>query len=466
MKKGLFASYFAGIRDVTHGESLETIIRYFLPEFVTALLLYSVPIWVEGSFVSHLQSTPATATLGATNNLIHTFIKMSESIMVGTLVLAGQFNGRGEYKEVGRAVQNAFWVTCLFGLAVSTALYFGAYWIYAWLGVPAEIIGLGVPYLHVRAIGIFFMFMYMALVGFLRGIKNTKVPMQIYIMGACILIVSEYLLMFGNYGFPELGLQGAAFASVIQFFFMTVVVLAYILLSQETRKYAFNLLHVFRSRAHTAELIRLTWPTFLDKTILTMAYIWLLKMIAPMGSCIVASFCVIKDMERVALAPAVAFASVITFLVSNDYGRKNWDSIKSNIKKTVFLGSFCVMGILVIFSMMPEFVIGIFDKKGEFVSMAARAFPILSILAFFDLLQVILSGALRGAANVKTVMMTRLLVCGGIFVPLSYCLTYLPMDDHVLKFIIIYGSFYACNGIMSFIYINRFRSEEWKKQTL
>jgi putative MATE family efflux protein len=466
MKKGLFASYFAGIRDFTHGESFETIIRYFLPEFVTALLVYSVPIWIEGSFISHLKSTPATATLGATNNLIHTFVKMSEALSVGTLVLAGQFNGKSDFKEAGNAVRDAFWITCLVGLMVSGALYFGAYWIYLWLGVPAEIIGLGVPYLRMRAIGIFFMFIYMALVGFLRGIKNTKVPMQTYIMGAVILIVLEYLLIFGNYGFPEMGLQGSAVAAVIQFLSMTSVVMAYILFSAESRKYAISLFSVFRSHRHFAELVRLSWPVFLDKTILAAAYIWLLKMIAPMGSCIVATFCVIKDMERVALAPALAFASVITFLVSNDYGRKNWDAIKSNIKKTVFLGSFCVMGILLIFGMMPEFIISIFDKKGEFVSMAARAFPILSILAFFDLLQVILSGALRGAANVKTVMMVRLIVCGGIFVPLSYCLTFLPMDDHVLKFIIIYGSFYACNGIMSIIYINRFRSEEWKKLTV
>lgn len=466
MKKGLFASYFAGIRDAAHGESLEAIIRYFVPEFVTALLVYSVPIWIEGSFISHLKSTPATATLGATNNLIHTFVKMSEALSVGTLVLAGQFNGRAEYKEVGKAVQNAFWVTLVVGFIISGALYFGAYGIYWWLGVPEEIIGLGVPYLRLRALGIFFMFIYMALVGFLRGIKNTQVPMQTYIMGALILIVVEYLLIFGSFGFPEMGLQGAAVASVVQYLSMTVVVLSYVLFSAENRKYAFDLLSVFSSRAHTAELIRLSWPVFLDKTILAAAYIWLLKMITPMGSCIIATFCVIKDMERVALAPALAFASVITFLVSNDYGRQNWDAIKSNIKKTIFLGSFCVMGILVLFGMMPEFIIGIFDKKGEFVSMAARAFPILSILAFFDLLQVILSGALRGAANVKTVMMTRLMVCGGIFVPLSYCLTFLPIDDLVLKFIIIYGSFYACNGIMSFIYINRFRSEEWKKQTL
>jgi len=462
MKKGLISSYVTGIKDVTSGESYGTIIRYVLPEFVTALLLYSVPIWIEGNFISHLKSTPTYATLGATNNLIHFLIKMAEAFSVGTLVLSGQFNGRADYKEAGHAVRDSFWVTTFLGACVASALYFGAYSIYFWLGVPKEIISLGVPFLRLRAVGIFFMFIYLALVGFIRGIKNTKVPMQICVMGVIVLIALEYLLIFGNFGFPEMGLQGSALAAVIQYFVMTVAAVFYILFSKECHKYAVDLFGVFRSRTHFLQLITLSWPVMLDKTTLAAAYIWLLKMIAPMGSSIVATFCVVKDMERVAFCPAIAFASIITFLVSNDLGKKNWDGIKSNIKKTIFMASFCVMGILVLFSLMPETVIGLFDKKGDFTASAARAFPILGMLAFFDVLQVILSGALRGAANVKTVMMVRLAICGGIFVPISYMLTFLPIADPVIKFVIIYGSFYVCNGLMSIIYINRFRSDEWK----
>ena len=100
------------------------------------------------------------------------------------------------------------------------------------------------------------------------------------------------------------------------------------------------------------------------------------------------------------------------------------------------------------------------------VSIRARRPPDRCSLAFFDLLQVVLSGALRGAGNVKTVMYTRLFVVFGVFAPISYMLTYLPMEDQLLKFIIVYGSFYISNGIMSILYINRFRSDAWKKNTV
>lgn len=466
VRKGLIASYISGILDSKQGESCSTIIRLFLPEFVGALLLYCGPNLIENYFIGQLKSTPTFATLAATSSLIHTLTKMAEGFAVGTLILAGQFNGKADYKEAGRSVRDAFWVTSFLGLIVASILYFGAYWIYYWFGVPTEIISLGVPYLRLRAIGILFMFVYLALVGFIKGIKNTRVPMQIFIMGAVILIALEYVLIFGNFGFPQMGLQGSALAAVIQYAFMTVAAVSYILFYPDNRKYAVDLFSVFRSKTHMFELVKLSWPVIIDKTTLSLAYIWLVAMIAHMGSPIIATFGVIKDMERIALTPAIAFAAIITFLVSNDLGKKNWDGIKSNIKKTVFLASFCVMVILVIFSFIPEVIIGLFDKKGDFTMYAARAFPVLALLSFFDVLQVVLSGALRGAANVKTVMMVRLIVCGGIFAPLSYALTFLPIADPVIKFVIIYGSFYACNGIMSIIYINRFRSNEWKKNLI
>lgn len=466
MKKGLIASYIAGIRDFTHGESYSTIIRYFIPECITAFLLYSVPIWIEGSFISELKSTPTYATLGATNNLIHFLVKLAEGFSVGTLVLVGQFNGKGNFKEAGKSLRDAFYVTLFMGTIITSLLYFGAYWVYYWFGVPAEIIDLGVPFLRLRALGIFFMFVFFAFTGFLRGIKNTRVPMNIYIAGTVILLVLEYLLIFGKFGFPQLGLQGSALAAVIQFAFMALAAIVYVLRDEETAKYGVELFSGLKSTAYVKQIFTLSWPVVLDKTALAAAYIWLLKLVGPMGTSVVATFCVVKDMERFAFAPAVAFASVITFLVSNDYGRKNWDAIKSNLKKTIFLASFFVMAILVLFSMMPETVIGLFDKKGEFIGLAARAFPLVSMMAFFDLLQIVLCGALRGAANVKTVMMVRILVLSLFFVPTSYFISLMPMQDPVSKLLLIYASFYIGNAIMSAVYINRLRSDEWKKYSV
>lgn len=146
MKKGLLTSYFDGIRDHDNGEGYGTIVRYFLPEFVTALALYSLLYLLDAWFIAHLKSTSMYATLGVTNTLLHFIVKIAEGLSVGTIVLTGIHNGAGRLEQAGRSFIDAFWVTLLSGAGISALLYVGAPWIYYVYGVPQDMITLGVPF--------------------------------------------------------------------------------------------------------------------------------------------------------------------------------------------------------------------------------------------------------------------------------------------------------------------------------
>lgn len=466
MKKNMISSYIAGITDIEQGEHYLTILKYFLPEFISALLLYSLPQLIDSYFISLLTCTTTYATVGVTNNIMHFFLKIADAFSVGTVVLVGQYNGRGLFKEVGKVGRDAFWVTCIIGSLFAGALYIGAFWIYYWSGVTPEIISLGVSFLRYRALGIFFTFIYMALVGFLRGIKNTKVPMYIFMFGSIVFVLLDYILIFGKFGFPALGLIGSALATMTQHAIILFLIIMYIFFDNRNKKYQISLSFSLHDLPYIKQLFLLSLPVVVDKAMLAAAYWWLMKMICPMGTKVIASFSLIKDMERFAFLPAIAFAQVITFLASNDCGRQLWEDIKTNIKKIGFLASLMVGSILIFFSLAQEFIINIFDKHAEFGPLVARAFPVLSILVFFDLAQLILSGALRGSGNVHLVMSTRLFICIVYFVPVSYMLSMLPIADEFTKFVLIYGSFYVGNGLMSIAYINRLRSEEWKISTV
>ncbi len=380
--------------------------------------------------------------------------------------MSGKFNGMHEYKKVGSVVRDTFWVTCLVGLMITALLFFGSYHIYHWYGVPHDMIHFGVPFLRLRSISVFFTFLYMALIGFLRGVKNTRTPMTIFVAGSAVFLFFDYALIFGKFGFPRMELQGSALASIIQYGTMFVLAVFYVLSHKQYRKYGIDLFKGITELSFVKRLFFLSWPVMIDKATMAWSYIWLCKMINPMGMTSVAVFCVVKDMERFAFLPAIAFAQVITLLVSNDCGSQNWEAIKSNIKKICLLSSVSVFSILLFFSWNPTPIIRFFDKKDEFTSMAAYVFPILSVLVFFDLIQLILSGALRGAGNVRVVMYVRLAVCLGYFVPLSYMFSNMQFQSEALKFILVYGSFYFGNALMSIAYINRLRGQAWKGPSL
>lgn len=459
MQKNLLQSYIAGIKDQSEGQSYETLAHYFIPEFITSFFLYSFLSLIDAWFIAELKCTSMYATQGVTANLVHLITKIAESFSVGTIVLCGQYNGIKDFKNVGRAAISALWVTCIIGAFISVLLFCSAHWIYSWYGLTAEMVNYGASFLRLRAIGIFFMFVYFAITGFLRGIKNTKVPMMLFVFGGMIFIFFDYVLIYGKWGFPEMKLQGSALASTIQYGVMLLGALAYCFFDKDNRHYA---LTWFQSCdwATARSIISLSWPVMIDKASLAGAKSWLDIMIAPMGVQALASYKIIRDMEQFAFVPAIAFAQVITFLVSNDYKAGNWRGIKSNIKKIIFLTSLMVFTILLIFSLWPAHIIHYFDKEHTFTAFAARAFPILSLLVFFDILQIILSGALRGASEVKVVMWVRLVTCLGYFVPVSYMISRLVIASSLVKFVLLYGSFYLGNALMSIVYIHTFRNKQ------
>lgn len=466
MVRSFIARYVNTIYSDEKGETYSTLLRYFLPEFITNFLLYGMPFLLDSVFIGALDSTEATATLGITGAFLHFVIKIGEALSVGTIVLSGQFNGQNSFENAGRTLRDAFWITTLLGIMLSSILFFGAHTIYSWYGVSEEVISLGVPFLQLHAIGVLCIFIYLALVGFLRGIKNSRTPMKIFVFGSLLFVFFDYMLIFGKWGFPKMGLQGSAMATIIQYSSMMIIALCYVLFNKKNLKYGISLFSGLTDVSYIKHLIIISLPVMLDKGIMAWAYIWLGKMIATMGTEGIAAFSVVKNMERFAFLPALAFAQIITFLVSNDVGIQNWDGIKTNIKKVLFLSSGMVSFILGFFIYHRAHIVTFFDKRGVFSPLAMQAFPLLSIFIIFDLLQLILSGALRGAGNVRIVMIVRFVTCFCYFVPVSYLLSQWTFNNEVIKLVLLYGSFYLGNALMSIWYIRRFRSEHWKTPTV
>ncbi|KKP35710.1 MAG: MATE efflux family protein [candidate division TM6 bacterium GW2011_GWF2_32_72] len=466
MKQRLLKSYFSGIIDTSHGESYKNIFRYFFPELITALFLYSALQLLDLYFIGQIKSTAAFATNGVTNTFVQFIVKIAEGLSVGTLVLVGRFNGAKQDQKVGDMLVASFWTSVFVGGIFFAAIYFGAYHFFYLYRVPENMISLGIPFLKLKAVALFISFVYFGFLGFLRGVKNTRVPMYTFIIGGIAFIIADYLLIFGKLGFPELGFFGAAIAQIVQYSVGLVVALIYVFGDKNNRKYGIELFSVFKNLTLVKELIFISIPVILDKATVAGSYVWLARMLAPLGAVPLASFSAVKDLERFALLPAVALANVITLVVSNDLGAHDWSGIKTNVKKIVFLSSVMVLSILLAICLFAGPIFSLFDPRGEFAWHATYVFPPLAILVYFDLLQLILSAALRGAANVKLVMWVRFFVCMFFFVPVSYLFTKLDIPNPLIRFILIYGSFYIANAIASAIYIKRFRDGRWKVKQL
>ena len=245
---------------------------------------------------------------------------------------------------------------------------------------------------------------------------------------------------------------------------MSIVMLYYVAYSRNHERYNLSFLTNHISVKRIVTLLIVSIPVVIDKVSIAFAYSWLGSCMSYLGPTAGAAFSNIKLMERFAFLPAIAFAQIITFLVSNDVGCGRWDDIHANIKRVLIMAMSMVGTILIIGSIWPYMFINLFDKNHEFGYLVATIFPWLSVLILIDLLQLILSAALRGAGDVQTVMLTRICVIAAFFIPATYVITWFSFDQLVVQMTVTYCAFLLGNAFMSIVYIVRLKQNHWKKR--
>ncbi len=449
-----------------NGESIREILYLWLPEMIFATMFISLPPIIDSYIIASLKSTTTYGALGMANNLIHSLLKFAEAIPVATMAIIGRHNGAQDFKQCGRDLGDTFWTTVILGIAQFILIFFTASSIFKWLGVPEQMIQIGVPFLRLKSLGILLTFISLGFFAFMKAIKNTRTPMAILMTGTGVFIIFDYILVHGKLGFPKMGLTGSAVATIIQYSIAITIAIWYILSRAEYKKYFTKIFISFFNVKQALRLLNLSWPIMIDKTAISLSYVWLSKMIAPMGKYAIASFDIIKNLERFALLPAVAFAQIIVFLVSNRIGAKDPVGAKSDIKKTMLLTSVLVVSSLLFLCYNSHYFIGLFDPKNKFTNFASPVFIIISVLVVFDFIQIILAGALRGAGDVRTVMWTRFFCCLLFFAPVAYLFSHMNIQNPIYKFALVYGSFYFTTGIIGLIYLLRIKTPNWQNKKI
>ncbi len=448
------------------GDSLTDILFYWLPEMLSNAMLISLPPIIDSLIISSLHSTTTYGALGMTNNFLHLLIKLAEAIPVASIAIMGRHNGAGEYEECGKDLGSTFWTTTIIGLFFFAGIFFGAPYILGIMGLPAKMAAQGAPFLRLRSFGVLFTFISLAFFAFMRAVKNTRMPMFIYMIGNIIFILLDYTLVLGKFGFRRMGLNGSAYATMVQYVVMISIAFFYIISKKEYKKYFKKIFYNYFSKQKIKKILKLSIPIMIDKGSLASAYVLLGMTIAPLGKYAIASYGAIRDLERFAILPAVGFAQIIVFLVSNQLGAKNTQGARDNIKKVMIMAGVMLSITLGILCFNSRYLISLFDPKNKFTDFAAPALVFISLLVVLDFVQLILAGALRGAGDVKTVMKVRFFSCMFFFAPMVYFISHLQIQNPILKFVLIYGSFYFNTGIMGVFLLKRIKSTKWQNKNI
>ena len=448
------------------GENTRTLFSYWFPEVASLTLLIVLPIFLDSWFVASLQSTAIYGALGAATRIIHFIMKFAESIPVASVALIGRHNGASEYEDCGKRLSDALWTTVIIGCSLFCVFFFGAEWIYRFLGVPESMIPVGLTYLRVQAITIPFMFTFHAFMGFFKGTKNTRTPLWINISTIILFIISDYLLIYGFWKIPPLWLTGSALASLIRYAAANVFAVIAILGSKSYLPHIKNkILHAINFD-EVVRLIKLSLPVVIDKGMLALAIVWLGKMIAFGGESTLASSEIIRNIERWANISGLAFAQIITFLISNNLGERNPDGARSNLKKVLIISEILTVLITLAIAFNLNSFTSRLDPKHLLDPFIKPTAYLLTLFISIDVIQIIFAAALRGAGDVKSVMWIRSIACLGFFIPATYVITRIPNVAPDVKFVTMYTLYYMTTAIMAILFYLRARGSSWLQQNI
>jgi len=155
----------------------------------------------------------------------------------GTQIIIGRRNGEKNYAQIGKVLDHCLY----FIVPLSVILFFFIRYFSPFLleiiTLSPNILHASNEYLSYRAFGIFFAFINFSFMAFYVGTTKTKILIHSTVLMMLVNVFLDYALIFGNFGFPEMGIQGAALASVISEFTALLFFIIYTYYKIDTNKY-------------------------------------------------------------------------------------------------------------------------------------------------------------------------------------------------------------------------------------
>lgn len=368
--------------------------------------------------------TEQLAAVSLAGGLVVIFMVWIMGLSTGLTALVGKANGRRDEGAIRALNRNGIWTLLLFSIILVTVAI-PASPLMHYLGQSEEVIPLAMPYYVVLSFSLIPLMGFMAVKHSLDGLERTRAGMVVSLVGNLFNILLNYALIFGQFGAPEMGFMGAAWATLVA---RTGMFLSLFLYAYFSRRFA----HYF------SEMFRLDFSFTLIKTILKvgspMAVQYFLEaaafilggiMVGWLGAAALASHHIALTVATVTYMVATGLGSTATIRVANLYGEGNFGRLRrvsiSLFVMMIVLEGIATLGIIGFKDQISSW----FISDPEVLLLSAQMLLISALFQLFDGLQVLAAGGLRGFADVRIPTAIALFAYWGISLPMGYWLIHI-----------------------------------------
>lgn len=373
---------------------------------------------VDTAMVSRLpDSNTALAAVGYGGFILFFSQSIILGLSTGVQATASRRKGQGRLSESGHFLNAALLLIVCIAPILSVILSQSAPSIYPIVNNDPDVVERGVPYLQIRAMGIIFVSSNFAFRGYWNAVDMTRLYMTTLIAMHIVNIVLNYILIFGNFGAPALGVEGAAIASVAALGFGTAVY--WFFGFRYARESGF--MRGLPPRADIRRLIALSLPSGIQQTFFSAGFLMTFWIIGKVGTAEVAGANILMNLMLVALLPGMGLGLSAATLVGQALGRGDaddahrwaWDVVKVSIIALGLLGLPMVL--------VPELLItSIYTLEPETLALMIWPLRITGISMLFEAVGTVFQNALLGAGDARRVMKIAIVNQWLIFLPLAF----------------------------------------------
>ena len=160
-------------------------------------------------------SDESVAAVGVVNQIVMFAFLIFEVINIGTSVLCSQYLGAKMQKNMVQVVGVALLFNLVVGLLISAILHYGATTLLGWMGLRPELLKYGIGYMQIVGAFAFFQAISFTISASLRSADKAIYPMLVTVLVNIMNIIGNYSLIFGKWGMPALGAEGAAISTSV-----------------------------------------------------------------------------------------------------------------------------------------------------------------------------------------------------------------------------------------------------------
>ncbi|WP_174811712.1 MATE family efflux transporter [Salinadaptatus halalkaliphilus] len=442
--------------DLTSGGIVTPLLYLSIPLIITNVLQTAYN--VADTFWLGRYGTTEVAAISFAFPIVFLLISVAMGLSVAGSILVAQYIGADRESDAEYAASQTVVFSIIGALAIGVGGYFVVEDLLALFGAEPAVVAAATSYMRIYSLGLVFVFGFFMFISLMRGYGDTVTPMLIMLVSVVINIVLDPLVIFGVGPFPELGIAGAAYATI--FARAVTLVLGLWLMFRGYRGVRIRLSQMVPDLSYGWKLVRLGLPASVEGASRALSITLLLFIVALFSTPVVAAYGIGTRILSVIILPAVALSQGVETMTGQNIGAGNPDraAAANRFAALVLFVSLTTVGLLS--TLVAEPLVALFtndpavvDAGANFLYFVAPTFGLFGVMYTY-------MGGFRGAGMTMTAAGLVIVAFGVVQLPVAW------LGASVLGPTGIWLSFVVSHLVGALVAIGWFRRGTWRTDDL